>query len=75
MIRKKKSTCLYLDARVVENARKLGFNISKVSENALKEAIKRLQGPEQRNSLWSQAKVEGRDRDSNPGAGLHRPVG
>jgi hypothetical protein len=53
----------------------LGLNVSKVSENALIEAIGRLRGPEQGNGLRSRAEVEGRDRDSDPGAGLHRPVG
>jgi post-segregation antitoxin (ccd killing protein) len=72
---KKKSTCLYLDAIVVETARKLGLNISKVSENALIQAIRKLRSPEQETDLNSRANLEGRDRDSNPGAGLHRPVG
>jgi len=71
----KKSTCLYLDAEVVETARKMGLNVSRVSENALVEAIRRLGGPEQGKSLMSQDNLEDRDRDSNPGAGLHRPVG
>jgi len=52
---RKKSTCLYLDAKVVENARRLGFNISKVSENALKEAIERLRSPKQETDLNSPA--------------------
>ena len=71
----KKSTCLYLDMEIVETAKKMGLNVSKVSENALIEAIGRLRGPEQGNSLRSQAEFEGRDRDLDPGAGLHRPVG
>ena len=72
---RKKSTCLYLDTEVVETAKQLGLNISKVSENALKEAIGRLSGTKQEDSLKSQPNPEGRDRDLNPGAGLHRPVG
>lgn len=72
---KKKSTCLYLDAAVVETARELGLNISKVSENALIESIGRLRGPKQETGPDSRAEFEGRDRDSDPGAGLHRPVG
>ena len=71
----KKSTCLYLDAEVVGIAREMGLNVSRVSENALKEAIGRLRDPEQGNSPRSRDNHEGRDRDSNPGAGLHRPVG
>jgi len=35
---------VYLDPKVVEEARELGLNISKVCENALKEAIRRLKG-------------------------------
>ena len=71
----KKSTCLYLDKEVVETVRRMGLNISKVSENALVEAIERLSGSRPEDSLRSQPNFEGRDRDSNPGAGLHRPVG
>ena len=71
----KRSTCLYLDKEVVETPRKLGLNVSRVSENALKEAIGRLSGTKQEDCLWSQPNLEGRDRDLNPGAGLHRPVG
>ena len=73
----RKSTCLYLDARVVETARQLGLNISKVSENALKEAIGRLTELERGTGLNSPApfRLEGRGRDSNPGGRLHRPVG
>lgn len=71
----KKSTCLYLDSEVVETARKLGLNISKVSENALIEAIERLRGTKQGTDPDSPPRVEGRDRDSDPGGGLHRPVG
>jgi len=41
-MRNKKSTCLYLDAGVVETARHVGLNASRVSENALVEAIGRL---------------------------------
>jgi len=71
----KKSTCLYLDKEMVETAKQLGLNVSKVSENALAEAIGRLGGPKPEDSLNSRANLEGRDRDSDPGAGLHRPVG
>jgi len=71
----KKSTCPYLDKKVVESARRMGLNVSRVSENALIEAVRRLGSPEQGTSLGSPPRVEGRDRDSDPGAGLHRPVG
>jgi post-segregation antitoxin (ccd killing protein) len=42
----KKSVMVYLDPKVVAEARELGLNISKICENALKEAIKRLKGQE-----------------------------
>ena len=41
---KKKKTLLYLDSDVAQKAKDLGLNLSKVSENALKEAIRRLEG-------------------------------
>jgi len=41
---KKKNVMVYLDPKVVKEARELGLNISKVCENALKEAIRRLKG-------------------------------
>ena len=71
----RRSTCLYLEAEVVETARKMGLNLSRVSENALVEAIGRLKEPKQETGFGSQADVEGRGRDSNPGDRLHRPVG
>ncbi|UCG45844.1 MAG: hypothetical protein JSV58_03495 [Candidatus Bathyarchaeota archaeon] len=58
----------------MRTARRLGLNLSRVSENALKEAIGRLREPESETSLQSQTNMEGRGRDSNPGARLHRPV-
>ena len=71
----KKSTCLYLDSGIVETAKRMDLNVSKVSENALIGAIERLRCLEQETSLRSQTSFEGRGRDSNPGARLHRPVG
>jgi hypothetical protein len=70
------SACLYIDRGVIETARNAGLNISKVAENALVEAIGRLTGQKPAPSLDSQApvSVEGRGRDLNPGARLHRPV-
>jgi post-segregation antitoxin (ccd killing protein) len=35
----KVNACIYLDKKVLETARQVGLNISRVSENALKEAI------------------------------------
>jgi post-segregation antitoxin (ccd killing protein) len=45
----KVSTCLYVSREVLANAKRLGLNVSRISENALVEAIGRLQGPETRN--------------------------
>jgi hypothetical protein len=64
----KVSTCLYIDKGVLENAKRFGLNISKVSENALIEAINRLTEPKLGTSLSSLPRREGRGRDSNPGA-------
>lgn len=41
----KVSTCLYLSREVLEAAKKSGLNLSRVSENALIEAVGRLRGP------------------------------
>ena len=73
-MRKKVSTCLYSDKRVLETAKRVGLNVSRVSENALFEAIGRLSEPKRETGLGSQAGIEGRGRDSNPGDRLHRPV-
>ena len=39
----KKRTTLYIEAGLVEKAKELGLNVSKICENALKEAIKRME--------------------------------
>jgi hypothetical protein len=77
VMRNKISTCLYIDRGVLESAREDGLNISTVTENALVDAIDRLCGSEPRTSLVSRPPVsfEGRGRDLNPGARLHRPIG
>ena len=76
-MKSKVSTCLYIDKGVLETARQVGLNVSKVSENAVIDAIERLNGSKPETSLSSQPKPvwEGRGRDSNPGARLHRPIG
>jgi hypothetical protein len=48
------STYLYIDKGVLETARQVGLNVSRVSENALVEAINRLTGTEPKTSLNSQ---------------------
>ena len=57
------------------NAKQLGLNVSKVSENALVDAIGRLRGPKPATGSACDEFREGRDRDLNPGARLHRPIG
>jgi post-segregation antitoxin (ccd killing protein) len=54
----KVSTCLYIDRKILENAKRLGLNVSRVSENALVEAIKRLSGPERGTVLNSPARAQ-----------------
>ena len=65
----------YISRDVLETARQIGLNTSEVSENALVEAIGRLSGQKTGTSLRSSSLLEGRDRDLNPGARLHRPIG
>jgi post-segregation antitoxin (ccd killing protein) len=55
----RKSTCLYIDRKILENAKRVGLNVSRVSENALKEAIDRLMEPIREAGLDSQADREG----------------
>ncbi len=67
----KKSVMVYLDPKVVKEARELGLNLSKVSENALKEAIRRLKGESCQNILNSHfsdtsESEEWTGRDLNP---------
>ena len=40
----KKRVNIYLDAEIVEKAHNLGLNISRIAENALKQAINRING-------------------------------
>ena len=75
MARSKVSTCLYIGREVLEAAKKSGLNLSRVSENALVEAIGRLHCPEPETARNRAFVGEGRDRDLNPGARLHRPIG
>jgi len=70
----KVNTCLYINKKVLETAKQMGLNVSRVSENALKEAIIRLTEPKQETGLRSRPRAEGRGRDSNPGGRLHKPV-
>ena len=42
---KKRITTMRIDTEVLKRAHELGLNISKVSENSIKEAIKRMETP------------------------------
>ena len=57
-------TSIRIDEDVLKEAKALGLNISKVAENVLKEAIRRLKGEPSRNILKSQ------DSDDSPCEGL-----
>jgi hypothetical protein len=61
----KVSTCLYIDSGVLETARRVGLNVSRVSENALVEAIGRLTGPKPETGLMA-----GRIGVGGPGPGF-----
>ena len=37
-------TSIRIDGKIIDKAKELGLNISKTCENALKEAIRRLEG-------------------------------
>ena len=63
-------TSIYIDKEVLEKAREIGLNVSKTCENALKEAIRRLEGSNNPNkggigtvgsNWWT-----GRDSDPRP---------
>ena len=75
MTQDRRSTCLYISREVLETARRSGLNLSRVSENALIEAVRRLHCPEPETTQNRAFVGEGRDRDLNPGARLHRPIG
>ena len=75
IMKTKVNTCIYVDRGVLETAKRIGLNVSVVSENALEEAINLLNGPRRGTGLVSRIGSEGRGRDLNPGARLHRPIG
>ena len=45
----KKNVMIRIDAKMAEKAKDLGLNISKVSENALKDIIERIEGSKSTN--------------------------
>jgi len=48
---KKGYATIYVDPEVIKKAKEMGLNISKTCENALKEAIRRLEGSNSQSSL------------------------
>ena len=42
----KKNVMIRIDENLVKKAKELGLNISKISENALREIIRKIEGPE-----------------------------
>ncbi len=61
----KVSTCLYIDRAVLETARQVGLNISKVAENGLIEAVGRLTGTEP--AKGANGSSIGAEKDGSPG--------
>ena len=81
---KKRMTSIRIDGEIIDKAKEIGLNISQFCENALKQGIKALEQTKiqtETNGGYIDARsasrqhVEGRGRDLNPGARLHRPVG
>jgi post-segregation antitoxin (ccd killing protein) len=81
---KKANVVITLPPELAQKAKDLGLNISKIAENALREYVRRLEGVSSQTKTngglvdarsASHQQHEGRGRDSNPGARLHRPVG
>jgi len=77
----KVSICVYISKEVLETAKRIGLNLSRVSENASLDTIRRLKESEREAGLGSPINLEGRRGDLNPCARLsapgrlHRPVG
>jgi len=46
----KKNVMIRIDAKTAEKAKEIGLNISKVSENALKDLIDRIESPKASNN-------------------------
>ena len=79
---KKITVGIYVDEEIVRAAKELGFNISKLCENCLKEAIRRMREPKTQ-TMTNGGLVDARSashpqvwcgrRDSNPGSRLGKP--
>ena len=68
---KKASVVITLDPESVKKARDLGLNISKICQNALDEAIRRLGDPES-GTMINGGSNESRDKDRWAGPDLNR---
>jgi len=42
-VAKKKITTMRIDSELLDKAHKIGLNVSKISENAIKEAVERME--------------------------------
>ena len=60
---------IYIDRTVIRKAKDLGLNISKTCENALKEAIKRLEGSNSQSNC-NNLSGEGCVKQVEPGKGF-----
>ncbi len=57
---------LSIDSEIVEKAKELGLNLSKVSENALKEMIRRIESPYELNVVKTRS-VDGKTQEPRAG--------
>ena len=48
---KKVISTIYVDEEILKKAKEVGFNVSKICENCLKNAIKRMEGSNDLNNL------------------------
>ena len=77
----KKTIGITLPQNLVERARFHKLNISRITNQALTSIVAYLERNNTQRSFFDEASFtkegsgEGRGRDLNPGAGLHRPVG
>ena len=77
----KRTVSITLTQTLLEQAKNHSLNISRITEQALSSIIDYLQAQNQQTSSEFLSpgsvlkKEEGRGRDLNPGARLHRPIG
>jgi hypothetical protein len=77
----KTTVSLYLERNLVERARNHKLNLSRITEQALSSILDYLETQNTESSQvlgeasFQEGFGEGRGRDLNPGARLHRPIG